>query len=217
MNRDFAGTLALLIFAAATVAAKAQPVIEGNSITGTRDARYCRDHPDRARGISSHRNRLQHARAERLPASFSLSRSSAPRPRHRLTAIRCRCLPRSVPASRGASPALRSLQQAPPEPDRQRREGNAGGHGRQDRLGRVRRRPGLEAKRPQDHARVAERNAGGHSGDLHEFGDPRDILFGLVLEDGHWRIDEIQDTLKPALDHVEDPVGCARRHPRRAA
>ena len=80
MNRDFAGTLALLIFAAAAVTAKAQPVIEGNSITGTRDARYCRDHPDRARGISSHRNRLQHARAERLPASFSLSRSTASSP-----------------------------------------------------------------------------------------------------------------------------------------
>lgn len=49
------------------------------------------------------------------------------------------------------------------------------------------------------------------------FGDPRDILISLVLEDGHWRIDEVQDTLKPALDHVEDPVGCARRLPRRAA
>ena len=40
MNRGL-GTLALLIFAAAAVAAKAQPVIEGNLITGTRDARYC--------------------------------------------------------------------------------------------------------------------------------------------------------------------------------
>ena len=29
------------------------------------------------------------------------------------------------------------------------------------------------------------------------FGEPRDILISLVLEDGHWRIDEIQETLKP--------------------
>ena len=29
------------------------------------------------------------------------------------------------------------------------------------------------------------------------FGDPRDILISLVLEDGHWRIDEVQETLKP--------------------
>ena len=29
------------------------------------------------------------------------------------------------------------------------------------------------------------------------FGDPRDILISLVLEDGHWRVDEIQETLKP--------------------
>ena len=27
------------------------------------------------------------------------------------------------------------------------------------------------------------------------FGDPRDILISLVLEDGHWRIDEVQETL----------------------
>ena len=29
------------------------------------------------------------------------------------------------------------------------------------------------------------------------FGEPRDILYTLVLEDGHWRIDDIQETLKP--------------------
>lgn len=29
------------------------------------------------------------------------------------------------------------------------------------------------------------------------FGEPRDILFALVLEDGHWRIDDIQETLEP--------------------
>ena len=41
MNRSLTGAIAILIFAAAAVAAKAQPVIEGNSVTGTRDARYC--------------------------------------------------------------------------------------------------------------------------------------------------------------------------------
>jgi hypothetical protein len=29
------------------------------------------------------------------------------------------------------------------------------------------------------------------------FGEPRDILYTLVLEDGYWRIDDIQETLKP--------------------
>jgi hypothetical protein len=29
------------------------------------------------------------------------------------------------------------------------------------------------------------------------FGEPRAILYSLVLEDGHWRIDDIQETLKP--------------------
>lgn len=29
------------------------------------------------------------------------------------------------------------------------------------------------------------------------FGEPRDILYTLVLENGHWRIDDIQETLKP--------------------
>ena len=29
------------------------------------------------------------------------------------------------------------------------------------------------------------------------FGEPRDILFDLVLEEGGWRIDEIQRTLRP--------------------
>jgi hypothetical protein len=29
------------------------------------------------------------------------------------------------------------------------------------------------------------------------FDEPRDILYALVLEDGHWRIDDIQETLKP--------------------
>jgi hypothetical protein len=29
------------------------------------------------------------------------------------------------------------------------------------------------------------------------FGDARDILYTLVPEDGHWRIDDIQETLKP--------------------
>jgi hypothetical protein len=29
------------------------------------------------------------------------------------------------------------------------------------------------------------------------FGEPRDILFTLVPEDGHWRIDDIEETLKP--------------------
>lgn len=29
------------------------------------------------------------------------------------------------------------------------------------------------------------------------FDEPRDILYSLVLEDGHWRIDDIQETLKP--------------------
>ena len=41
MNCRFAGAIAVLICAAAAVAAKAQPVIKGNAITGTRDARYC--------------------------------------------------------------------------------------------------------------------------------------------------------------------------------
>ena len=30
------------------------------------------------------------------------------------------------------------------------------------------------------------------------FGEPRDLLYSLVLEDGHWRIDDIQETLKPS-------------------
>jgi len=29
------------------------------------------------------------------------------------------------------------------------------------------------------------------------FGEPRDILYTLVLEDGYWRINDIQETLKP--------------------
>lgn len=29
------------------------------------------------------------------------------------------------------------------------------------------------------------------------FGEPRDLLYSLVLEGGHWRIDDIQETLKP--------------------
>jgi len=29
------------------------------------------------------------------------------------------------------------------------------------------------------------------------FDEPRDILYSLVLEDGRWRIDDIQETLKP--------------------
>jgi hypothetical protein len=29
------------------------------------------------------------------------------------------------------------------------------------------------------------------------FGEPRDLRYSLVLEDGHWRIDDIQETLKP--------------------
>jgi hypothetical protein len=29
------------------------------------------------------------------------------------------------------------------------------------------------------------------------FGEPRDILYTLVPEHGHWRIDEIEETLKP--------------------
>jgi hypothetical protein len=29
------------------------------------------------------------------------------------------------------------------------------------------------------------------------FGVPRDLRYTLVLEDGHWRIDDIQETLKP--------------------
>jgi uncharacterized protein DUF3828 len=29
------------------------------------------------------------------------------------------------------------------------------------------------------------------------FDGPRDLLYTLVLEDGHWRIDDIQETLKP--------------------
>jgi hypothetical protein len=29
------------------------------------------------------------------------------------------------------------------------------------------------------------------------FGEPRDMLFDLVRENGHWRIDEIEETLKP--------------------
>ena len=29
------------------------------------------------------------------------------------------------------------------------------------------------------------------------FGEPRDILYTLVPEDDHWRIDDIQETLKP--------------------
>ena len=42
MNRSFAGAIAVLICAAAAVSgAQAEPVIEGNSISGTRDARYC--------------------------------------------------------------------------------------------------------------------------------------------------------------------------------
>ena len=29
------------------------------------------------------------------------------------------------------------------------------------------------------------------------FDEPRDLLYTLVLEDGHWRIDDIEETLKP--------------------
>jgi hypothetical protein len=29
------------------------------------------------------------------------------------------------------------------------------------------------------------------------FGEPRDLRYSLVLENGHWRIDDIQETLKP--------------------
>lgn len=29
------------------------------------------------------------------------------------------------------------------------------------------------------------------------FGEPRDLLYTLVLEDGHWRIDDIEETVKP--------------------
>jgi hypothetical protein len=29
------------------------------------------------------------------------------------------------------------------------------------------------------------------------FGEPRDMLYSLVLEDGHWRIDDIQETVNP--------------------
>jgi hypothetical protein len=29
------------------------------------------------------------------------------------------------------------------------------------------------------------------------FGEPRNILYSLVLEDGHWHIDDIEETLKP--------------------
>ncbi len=29
------------------------------------------------------------------------------------------------------------------------------------------------------------------------FDEPRDVLYSLVLENGHWRIDDIQETLKP--------------------
>jgi hypothetical protein len=29
------------------------------------------------------------------------------------------------------------------------------------------------------------------------FDEPRDIVYSLVLEDGHWRIDDIEETLKP--------------------
>ena len=29
------------------------------------------------------------------------------------------------------------------------------------------------------------------------FGEPRNILYDLLFEDGHWRIDDIQETLKP--------------------
>jgi len=32
---------------------------------------------------------------------------------------------------------------------------------------------------------------------FNNFGEPRDILYTLVLENGHWRIDDIQETLKP--------------------
>ncbi len=41
MNRSFAGTLVLLMFASAAFAATARPIITGSAITGTRDARYC--------------------------------------------------------------------------------------------------------------------------------------------------------------------------------
>ena len=29
------------------------------------------------------------------------------------------------------------------------------------------------------------------------FGTPSNMLFDLVLEDGHWRVDEVEKTLKP--------------------
>ena len=32
---------------------------------------------------------------------------------------------------------------------------------------------------------------------FNNFGEPRDILYTLVLENVHWRIDDIQETLKP--------------------
>ena len=41
-----------------------------------------------------------------------------------------------------------------------------------------------------------------------------DMLFDLVLEDGHWRIDEIRRDAEAALDHVEDPGRRAGRHAR---
>ena len=68
MNRGFVGTLALLIFAAAAVAAKARHVIEGNSITGTRDARYCEIIPIVREGFHLTATVYNTLRLKRLPA-----------------------------------------------------------------------------------------------------------------------------------------------------
>jgi Protein of unknown function (DUF3828) len=48
---------------------------------------------------------------------------------------------------------------------------------------------------------IKEMSRGGASAEVRatfkNFGQPRDMLFDLVRENGHWRIDEIQETLKP--------------------
>jgi hypothetical protein len=49
------------------------------------------------------------------------------------------------------------------------------------------------------------------------FGEPRDILYTLVLEDGHWRIDDIQETLKPRWTMSKILLDAPDAFPRREA
>jgi hypothetical protein len=49
------------------------------------------------------------------------------------------------------------------------------------------------------------------------FGEPGDILYTLVLENGHWRIDDIQETLKPRWTMSKILLDAPDAFPRREA